>query len=126
MTYVPEVKHKILYTFSRYPVSCDSPNDAIIDVYDEASAFAFTSSHSLQAWDRVKVATWSDKSMPQLLSTIQNDFPASKQGLPKDTQEYHQHRDGMYIIDGIVFYKDHIVIPVSTRGDILNNRHLAH
>ena len=55
MTYVPEVKHKILYTFSRYSVSCDSSDDTITDVYEKASAFAFTSSHSLQAWDESKL-----------------------------------------------------------------------
>ena len=128
MMHVPGAKHKIPDTLSRYPVSCDGPNDTINDADEEASAFAFTTAHNLQAvtWDRVKVATQTDKSMLQLLTTIQNGFPVSKQDLPKDFQEYHQYRDDMHTIDGVILYKECIVIPVSLREDILNILHLAH
>ena len=61
---------------------------------------------------------FSDKSMHQLLTTVQNGFPASKQDLPKDIQEYYRHRDDMYTTDCIILYKDCIVIPASLREDI--------
>ena len=120
MMHVPRVKHKIPDTLSRYPVSCDGPNDTINGA-EKASAFAFTTAHNLQAviWDRAKVATQSDKSMLQLLTTIHNGFPASIQDLPKDIQEYHQYRDDTYTTDAVILYKDCTVIPVSLREDIL-------
>ena len=85
MLHVPGVNHKIPDTLSRYLVICDGPNDTINNADEEAS-FGFTTAHNLQAvtWDGVKVATQSDKSMIQLLTTLQNGFPASKQDLPKD------------------------------------------
>ena len=120
MMHVPGVKHEIPDTLSRHPVSCDCPNNTINDADEEASAFAFTTAHKLQTvtWDRVKVATKSEKSMLQLLTAIQNGFLASKQDLPKDIQEYHQYRDDMYTIDGVILSKDRIAIPVSLREDI--------
>ena len=89
MMHVPGVKHEIPDTLSRHPVSCDCPNNTISDADEEASAFAFTTAHNLQTvtWDRAKVATKSEKSMLQLLNTIQNGFLASKQDLPKDIPE---------------------------------------
>ena len=57
--------------------------------------------------------------MLHLLTTIHNGFPASKQDLPKDIQEYHQYRDDMYTTDAVILYKDCTVIPVSLREDIL-------
>ena len=79
MMHVPGVKHEILDNLSRYSVSCDGPNDKIIGEDEEALAFEFTTAHNLPAvaWNRVKVATLSDKSMPQILTIIQNGFPAS-------------------------------------------------
>ena len=65
MMHVPGVKYKIPDTLFGYPISCDGPNNTINYADAEASAFAFTTAHNLQAvtWDRVKVATQSDKSM---------------------------------------------------------------
>ena len=128
MMHVSGVKHAIPDTLSRHPVSCDCPNNTISDADEEASAFAFTTAHNLQTvtWDRAKVATKSEKSMLQLLTTIQNGFLASKQDLPKDIPEYHQYRDDMYTIDGVILSKDCNVIPVSLRDDISSILHSAY
>ena len=125
MMHVPGVKHQIPDTLFGYPISCDGPNNTINYADAEAYAFAFTTVHNLQAvtWDRVKVATQSDKSMLQLLTTIQNGFLAFKQDPSKDLQEYHQYRDNMYTIDSVILNKDCIVITVSQREDILNILH---
>ena len=118
MMHVPGVKHEIPDNLSRYSVSCDGPNDKIIGADEEALAFEFTTAHNLPAvtWDRVKVATLSDKSC----------IHASKQDLPKETHEYNQYRNDMYTIDGTVLYKDRIIVPVSLIEGILNIRHSAH
>ena len=64
--------------------------------------------------------------MLQLLSTIDHEFPTSKQDLSKEIQEYHQYRDDLYSIDGVILYKDCIVIPPSIQEDILDILHSAH
>ena len=130
MMHIPGVKHKIPDTLSRYPVGHEilPPNDANNDAVEAAYNFALTTNDNLQAvtWGRVKLITQSDASMMQLLSTIEHGFPPSKQDLPKDIQEYHQYRDDLYSIDGVILYKDRIVIPQSLRDDILNILHSAH
>ena len=40
-------------------------------------------------------------------------------------QEHHQYRDNIYTIDGVILYKDSIVIPLSFRENILNILHSA-
>ena len=50
---------------------------------------------------------------------------ASKSDLPKDIQEYHQYIGDLNTIDGVILYKDCLVIPLSLREDILNILHSA-
>ena len=41
-------------------------------------------------------------------------------------QEHHQYGDNIYTIDGVILYKDNIVIPLSFRENILNILHSVH
>ena len=41
-------------------------------------------------------------------------------------QPYLPFREGYYVFDGVVFYRDRIVVPVSLRGTILKALHAAH
>ena len=99
MMHIPGVKHKIPDTLSHYPVSHDilAPNKNSSNAEEAAYTFALTSRNNFQTvtWEKVKIATQSDESMPRLLSTIEHGFPTSKQDLSKEKQEYHQYWDGM-------------------------------
>jgi hypothetical protein len=61
-------------------------------------------------WDRVKEATASDNNMEKLLSIIATCFLHQ---LPGDLQEYYQFRDHLHTVDGVIMYKERIVIPPS-------------
>ena len=130
MTHIPGVKHRIPDTLSHYPVSHDISPSNKDDSDSEAATytFALATKNNLQpvTWDKVKTATQSGESMLQLLDTIVHGFPTSKLDLPKYIQEYHQYRDDLYSIDGVVLYKDQIVIPPLLQEDILNILHSAH
>ena len=77
-------------------------------------------------WDRVKLATTSDKDLTQLLSIIESGFPESRHKIPPALQEYYQFRKHLYTVDGGILYKDRIVIPPSLRQHILDVLHSAH
>jgi hypothetical protein len=77
-------------------------------------------------WDRVKEATASDNNMEKLLSIIATGFPAFRHQLPGDLQEYYQFRDHLHTVDGVILYKERIVIPPSLRQHVLSTLHLAH
>ena len=61
-----------------------------------------------------------------LLSTIEDGIPEFKHQLPPSIREYHQFRKHLYSSDGVVIYKDRIVIPPSLRPSCLSALHAAH
>ena len=70
-------------------------------------------------WDRVRLATTSDQDMAALLHTIVRGFPQFRHELPTTLQEYYQFRNHLYTVDGVILYKDRIVLPPSLRPHIL-------
>jgi hypothetical protein len=45
---------------------------------------------------------------------------------PPQLREYFQFREHLYTIDGVILYKDRIIIPPSLREEILSVLHAAH
>ena len=83
------------------------------------------STHTVN-WEQVQTATSSDDNMLLLLSTIEDGIPELKHQLPPSIREYHQFRRHLYSSDGVVIYKDRIVIPPSLRPSCLSALHAAH
>ena len=77
-------------------------------------------------WDMVRVATSSDPTMVKLLETIEEGFPETRKTLPPELQQYHQFRDGLTSFDGVVLYRDRVVIPPALRSQVLHALHSAH
>ena len=77
-------------------------------------------------WDKVRIATASDDNMNQLLHLIESGLPESRQEFPEQLRDYFQFREHLHTIDGIVIYKDRVVVPPSLRQDILSALHAAH
>ena len=77
-------------------------------------------------WDSVKLATTSDKDLNQLVSIIESGFPEFRHELPPALHEYYQFREDLYTVDGVILYKDRIIIPPSLRQQILTVLHSAH
>ena len=66
-------------------------------------------------WEDVQTATSSDKTMNLILSTIEEGQPDQKHLLPTPLREFHPFRKHLYSVDGVIIYKDRIVIPPSLR-----------
>ena len=62
-------------------------------------------------WERVKLATTSDPDLHILTTIIESGFPEFKHQLPPALQEYHRFRTHLHTVDGVILYKDRIVIP---------------
>lgn len=77
-------------------------------------------------WDRVRTATSSDNNMQALLELIEAGLPEHRHELPEDLREYFQFRDNLHTADGVILYKDRVVIPPSLRNEILSSLHSAH
>ena len=77
-------------------------------------------------WNKVRLATSNDPVMQRLLRTIEDGFPTESSALPADLREYIRFRDLLSTVDGVVLYKNRIVIPRSLRQNVLATLHSAH
>ena len=93
-----------------------------------ASAVASTLSMGIQAitWDSVQMATASDPDMNQLVTAIKSGMPEKRLDFPPPLREFHKFRHDLHTIDGVVLFKDRIVIPPSLRSTVLSALHSAH
>lgn len=156
LVHIPGVKNKASDCMSRSPSGSTTPekynleddNGAIMCFDDtelltvlrdqapvdnvmnsEIEDAASTSLDDLQSitWDRVQVATSSDINLTQLINMLeQGDLPAAYEDWPQNIREYHQFRDHLYSINGVLMYKNRIVIPPTLRHDCIQALHSAH
>ncbi|VDI45753.1 Hypothetical predicted protein [Mytilus galloprovincialis] len=77
-------------------------------------------------WDRVRTATASDDNMNELINLIESGTPEFRHEFPPQLQEFFQFREHLYTIDGVIIYKDRIIIPPSLRDEVLSALHAAH
>ncbi len=77
-------------------------------------------------WDRLREATASDEDMHQLLTLIKRGFPQSRHEIPHSLRSYYQYREHLHSTDGVILYRDCIVIPHCLRYDVLSALHSVH
>ena len=108
--------------------TADSTNTDSLD--DSLTTTAASSLHAASlrsiTWDRVRLATASDPTMHSLLEMIEAGMPDYRHEMPTPLREYHQYKDDLHTIDGVIIYKDRIVIPPSLRQEALDALHAAH
>lgn len=77
-------------------------------------------------WDRVRTATTSDRDMSMLADLIASGLPENRQEFPTQLREYFQFREDLSTVDGVVLYRDRVVIPPALRREVLATLHSAH
>ena len=78
------------------------------------------------SWEDILQATSSDKEMCILQQYIENGLPEARDEVPADIREFLQHREHLYTVDGVVMYKDRVLVPNKLRANILSTLHAAH
>ena len=151
MIYVPGAKHVAADSISRHPVGDPEP----LYLPDDVATTNCTSlyPHSFLAgirsycptptevclestsdieiiqsvtWNDVRLATTSDPLMSLLIDTIENGFPENRSDLHPDLKQYYQYRESLTSFDGVILYRDRVVIPPSQRDHVLAALHAAH
>ena len=77
-------------------------------------------------WEKVRTASAEDQPMCLLADYIRFGFPSSKKDLPESIGGFWEARDSLRCSEGVIMYKDRIVIPSSLRKQIVQNLHSAH
>lgn len=154
IVHVPGVRHAAADSLSRHPVGSQThmtlPDDvagsdtlpnyhyhheflAAIRTLDSMKTEVCHQSAITQAemiksvtWDDIRLSTSSDPLMSILVETIEEGFPAGRTGLPSDLQPYYQYRDSLSTYDGVILYRDRVVVPPSLREHVLSTLHSAH
>ena len=83
-----------------------------------SAAASLTDIHTTD-WNQVRIDTSSDADMLSLLSIVEEGVPDYRHQLPPQLRDYHPIREHLYSIDGVVMYKDRIVILPSLRHNCL-------
>ena len=103
------------------------PRICSITIDDQlASSASLALSTMAVTWERVKLATASNGDMTRLIDIIESGFPKFCHELPLALQEYYQFCKHLYTVDGVILYKNRIVIPTSLRQHALTVLHCTH
>ncbi len=156
MVHIPGVKNRAPDTLSRHPTGDPSPErlhlqddvspishqshpqisipDLILtgphSIFSDANQLMNNSETLLQESlistldaTSVQTATSSDPTMSML---IEDGLPETRLQMPLDIRTFHNFRQHLYSVDGVVIYKDRIVIPPSLRQACLTSHIKAH
>lgn len=74
----------------------------------------------------IKDASAQDVQLTRLRRATQNGWPDEKRKCPPSIQEYWNHRDEIYEMEGILFKGEKIIVPQSLRGGMIHHTHAGH
>ena len=92
----------------------------------ELSVHSVEGSTGMITWHMLQEATKEDKVLARLGEDIQRGIPESSNDMVPEVKQYHKYRHGLVLVDGIVCYKDRVVIPEKLRAQVLGTLHSAH
>lgn len=147
LIYIPGIRNKVSDCLSRSPSGPTMPERLRLED-DSTSAISTTLNHTksrhaedqfqeiasscldgLQSvtWDRVQTSTSSDPNLSLLVNLLEEENPPeSYSDWPDNLSTFYRYRDHLYTIDGVLMYKDRVVIPPPLRQDCLRALHSAH
>ena len=134
MRYVSGARNKVPDAASRFPTGSPTitayEDDETLDVENTVYVTAISALSTLDCvksitWEKIQEATSSDKEMLELLNIVQDGFKYNAD-LAAHLKPYRKIKKFLTTVDGVVLYKQRIVIPPKLRAEILENLHSAH
>ena len=77
-------------------------------------------------WKILRTHTWNDAVLAKVIEQVGKDFPDSCHDFHPDVKPYHVYRHQLPILDGVLCYKERVVIPEALRQGVLQTLHSAH
>ena len=59
-------------------------------------------------------------------SQVQAGFPPDRKLLVEELRDYWRHRENLLVVEGMVMFKERVVIPAALRKVVLETLHSAH
>ena len=140
--HIPGIRNKAADALSRHPVGTPSTDDVPLSVDMTSLATIRTLDHQPDqickihnrdtepirsiTWQDVQLATNNDETMLQLYMLIENGAPEKREDWPEGTKQFFRFKEDLLCFDGVILYRDRIVIPQSLRDRVLTSLHSAH
>ena len=123
----------MLYMSVGHPMIADGDDDLRelleIDIEDVHVAINLVNSDKevdMMSWDVVHRATQEDRTMLKLMDHIQRGMPDSGLELDKSLREHHRFRQYLHVVDGVLCYRDLILVPAALRAKVLAGVYAAY
>ena len=142
IVHVPGVKHKAADAVSRSPSgkrnpqqlplpddvasSCNYDEVYLSDICIRSAQIAAIDTLKNITWNKIQIETMNDVNMKKLMEIIEAGISYEVSHLPKELQAYQKFSKDFYTLDGIILYKDRIIIPPKLRSEVLTSLHSAH
>jgi hypothetical protein len=81
---------------------------------------------NMMSWDVIHRATQEDRTMLKLMDHIQRGMPDSGLELDKSLREHHRFRQYLHVVDGVLCYRDLILVPAALRAKVLAGVYAAY
>ena len=77
-------------------------------------------------WERVQQAVTRDPVMQELGRLLEEGFPDTRNEVGDSVREFFKFRDNLSVAQGVILYKDRVVVPRALRREILEGLHAGH
>ena len=92
----------------------------------EAAVADLKAGPSVITWEIIKDNKSEDDVLAKVMEQLEKGFPDSSHQVHQDVQPYHRYHDQLSIMDGVLCYKNRVVIPTELRQQVLQTLHSAH
>ena len=98
------------------------------DVLDEAHVMSLVYQMPVTdaKFDQIREATAKDPALNAVRHLLKSAWPDRKNRVPMEARPFHQFRDEITEVDGILFRSQQIIIPASMRREMLDKLHESH
>ena len=123
--YMPGSTNQAADAASRNPssecsqISCDAEDEEGVIV---ASIHKEIENTMTITWEHLVSSTLKDKALSKLLHAIENDLEFTDPLI----SQFNRYKEALYSYDGVVMYKDRVIVPEDLRPLVLQSLHAAH
>lgn len=124
--HVPGKQLVVPDTLSRSPLNISDQSNTVEDVTAYVASVVNTKPLSDKKLEEIRNETSSDPILPDVMRYTMQGWPQKENSLYAELKPYFAPRFEFSVSDGILFYRDRLVIPESLRADVLAAIHTGH
>ena len=123
--HVPGKQPVVPDTLSRSPLGeCDSSTETDVNAY--VASVTDTKPLTDKKLEEIRAGTSADAVLPEVMKLTKSGWPDREGAMYPELKPYFASRYELSVHDGLLFYRDRLVIPEALRADVLQSIHTGH